>query len=255
MDEGRTHGVDDSGIQRQLDKRPCVGRDHLQKRPGGRCEGVETLRGEGLFYLAAVELKQMRSQDSRGPIEVPGLQICVQHCRELLGGESLCDGLQTMEHIGSGKEVGQWLGAHAFSFTTGSPSKRRKGRWTQRGDFPASVNVHTLCSHPCAPPAAHHVRGLSHFLAYLQHYTCCCDFMKASKHAFNNSLNFISLLAAVTLNALTNSRGILNCMGTSSADGTTPRWRVALCEWGFTGVRSVPSRAWVLAMASFPFFP
>ena len=29
MDESRTHGVDDSGIQRQLDKRPCVGRDHL----------------------------------------------------------------------------------------------------------------------------------------------------------------------------------------------------------------------------------
>ena len=112
-----------TGIQRQLDKRPCVGRDHLQKRPGGRCEGVETLRGEGFFHLAAVELKQMRSQDSRGPIEVPGLQICVQHCRELLGGESLCDRLQTMEHIGSGKEVGQWLGAHAFSFTTGSPSK------------------------------------------------------------------------------------------------------------------------------------
>src|SRR4029434_6257410 len=104
-------------------------------------------------------------------------------------------------------------------------------------------------------PRRHHVRGLRHFLACLQHYPCCCDFMKASKHAFNNSLNFISLLAAATLNALTNSRGILNCMGTSSADGTTPRWRVALCEWGFTGVRSVPSRAWVLAMASFPFFP
>ena len=69
-------------------------------------------------------------------------------------------GLQTMEHIGSGKEVGQWLGAHAFSFTTGSPSKRRKGRWTQRGTFRHLSSFTLSCSHPCAPPAAHHVRGL-----------------------------------------------------------------------------------------------
>jgi len=87
-----------------------------------------------------------------------------------------------------------------------------------------------------------------------ERYTCCRNFMKASKHAFNNSLNFISLLAAVTLNALTNSRGILNCIETSSADGTTPRCRVALCARGFTGARSVPSRAWVLGMGFFPFF-
>src|SRR5207237_7371846 len=118
---------------------------------------------------------------------------------------------------------GGWamVGSACILLHDGSPSKRRKGRWTQRGDVPASVIVHTLCSHPCAPPAAHHVCGLRHVLACLQHYTCCCDFMKASKHAFNNSLNFISLLAAATLNALTNSRGILNCMGTSSADGAT----------------------------------
>ncbi len=62
--------------------------------------------GEGFFYLAAVALKQMGGKDGRGPVDVPGLQVCVQHRRERLGGEPLDDGFQTVEHIGGG--VGEW---------------------------------------------------------------------------------------------------------------------------------------------------
>src|ERR1035438_1986442 len=54
--------------------------------------------------------------------------------------------------------------------------------------------------------------------------------MKAAKTVFSNSLSFISWSSAACLNALTKSGGILNCIGTSSAEGTTPRWRVAVNE-------------------------
>ena len=46
---------------------------------------------------------------------------------------------------------------------------------------------------------------------------------------------------ALCLKARTKSGGILNCIGTNSADGTTPRCRAALNERTFAGTRSPPS--------------